>query len=177
MGGQQVMCFIKWVSLVGSCFWENRKLFLGITESSGRKHESLSVLHTGRLRIYFKPSAQTTTIFHFHCNKDNVQLSFSSTACGGKHALQLRFSAKPDSASDENPRFAPVQNMAVRVCGTNKYLQKILMRLTFQIYLKSHRTGFEPFPGSPEGRNPRSAFGYFSQRRKVTEKRPFGSFC
>ena len=40
----------------------------------------------------------THTNFHFHRNKDNVQSSFSSTACGGKHALQLRFSAKTDSA-------------------------------------------------------------------------------
>ena len=45
---------------------------------------------------------------------------------------------------------------------------------------KSTARNFEPLPGSPEGRyfaaalrRPRSAFGYFSQRRKVTEKRSF----
>ncbi len=38
--------------------------------------------------------------------------------------------------------FSPVQNMAVRVCGTNKFLQKILMHLAFQILLEIPPHGF-----------------------------------
>ena len=47
-----------------------------------------------------------TSIFLSHRNKDNVHFPILSTACGGKHALQLRFSAKPDSAFDENSPFS-----------------------------------------------------------------------
>ena len=70
----------------------------------------------------------THTNFPFPPHPYNVQLSFQTITCGVKHAPQLRFFAKPDFAFVLHFRFAPVQNMAVRICGTNKLLQKILIR-------------------------------------------------
>ena len=54
---------------------------------------------------------QLTSNSHFHRTKDNVQVLFSSTICGVKHAPQIRFSAKSDYAFDESLRLAPVQSL------------------------------------------------------------------
>ena len=84
----------------------------------------------------------THTNFPFPPHPYNVQLSFQTITCGVKHAPQLRFFAKPDFAFVLHFRFAPVQNMAVRICGTNKLLQKILIRWMFQISSEIPSHGF-----------------------------------
>ena len=74
-----------------------------------------------------------TPISHFHRNKYNVHSPFYPTTCGGKHALQLRFCTKPNSASYQKFPFRTGSKHGRAFCGTNKLLQKILMHWTFQI--------------------------------------------
>ena len=83
-------------------------------------------------------------------------------ACGVKPALQLQFSAKPDSAFDESLRLAPVQS-----------LKAILDTDHFNFYKSMPIHCFEPFPGSPEGRSPRTAFWFFLQKQKERKNVPF----
>ena len=66
-----------------------------------------------------------------------------------------------------NCPFAPVQNMAVRVCGTNRLSQKILMRSTFQILLKKPPHGFWTAPRESRGQQTSGVlFGYFFVQAK-----------
>ena len=129
----------------GRVWWEFRfwrtDSFLG-KRKVGWENKNFGFLYTSKLWFYSQRSTRFTTISHFHCTQYNVQFFFLSTACGVKPALQLRFFAKPDSASNENLPFRTVQNMAVRICGTYKISQKILMRRTFQNLPKTTPHGF-----------------------------------
>ena len=101
--------------LDGNLFLREQKVILKKQKSFVRECKSSDFLHTETFGEISKPRQTTSflhhikpwfyskfstthTNFHFHRNKDNVQSSFSSTTCGGKPALQLRFFAKPDSA-------------------------------------------------------------------------------
>ena len=117
LGGQQVMCFRKWVGLVGSCFWGDRKLLFRKTDRLGWECKNFGFLHTKtvwiNLKIFIrshhflchtkpwfctKLSTQPTPTSHFHRTQYNVQFLFLTTTCGGKPALQLWFPTKSDSA-------------------------------------------------------------------------------
>ena len=108
------MYFREWESLVGGGFFANSKLSLrkrkvlweskipvfalkNILDKSQNLHRLTSLLCKAK-PIFVPTFPQPTPTSHFHRNKDNVHFHFSLTACGGKHALQLHFFAKPDSA-------------------------------------------------------------------------------
>ena len=77
-----------------------------------------------------------TPISHFHRNKYNVHSPFYPTTCGGKHALQLRFCTKPNSASYQKFPFRTGSKHGRAYRGTNKLLQTFLIRCIFQILAK-----------------------------------------
>ena len=138
LGGQQVMCFIKWESLVefcfygqqitafqkwesmvGGCVWEERKLFL-----RARKvlYESVKI----RFSAYYAnhrvtPNFPITHVnFPFPPHQYNMHFPISSAACGGKHALQLRFPQNPILRLIKSFPFAPVQSLKA-VSDTESY--------------------------------------------------------
>ncbi len=69
---------------------------------------------------------QLTPIFLFRRNKDNVQFPFSSTVCGGKHALQLRFPQNPILRLIKSFPFRTGSKHSRAFSGTNKFLQNNL---------------------------------------------------
>ena len=143
----------------GSCFVVSREFLLWEPVSFVRKCKSSGFPQTKHL-INLKVSIsshhfdvmpsngftlifyQPTPISHFRRAKNNVQFPFLSTVCGGKHALQLQFSSKPDSASYQKFPFCTGSKRGRAYRGSNKLLQKNLMRRTFQILLKISPHGF-----------------------------------
>ena len=61
-------------------FWINHKVINSLQHFCVRPSLGFALSFTG-----------STPVFLFHYTKDNVQFFFSSTACGVKPALQLRF--------------------------------------------------------------------------------------
>ena len=68
------MCVMKWESLVGGCFWENRKLLFGKTESLGWKCKNFDFLHICKPQIYSQLSICPHQIFSFH--RTNITCNF-----------------------------------------------------------------------------------------------------
>ena len=111
-------------------------------------------------RQFFIPTATKIT-----CNSP-----FYPPTCGVKPAQQLRFLQKPDSAFDENLRFVPVQNIAVRFAALINFAKK-LNALNVSNLPKISPHGFWTAPRSPEGRNPLVYFWVtFSYKRKSNIK-------
>ena len=168
-------------------FWEQKVIFRKQVVSS-EKYENFSFLRLTTFLINFKvlnglqhfwimPSPifipnfppHPTSIFLFRRNKDNVHFPFSSTACGVKPALQLRFSVKPDSAFALQLPFSTGSKHGRALCGTNKSLQPFLMRWTFQISPIIPPHGFWT---EVAGRSPACFLVTFCTPQKVTEKSP-----
>ncbi len=87
---------------------------------------------TDLLQTFYRPT-QTSL---FHRTQYNVHFLFSSIACGVKHALQLRFCTKPNSASYQKFPFRTGSKHGRAYRGTNKLLQTFLIRCIFQILAK-----------------------------------------
>ena len=101
-GREQIPVLRKREGWVGSCFVANRKKSFRKTNSFGQNcitsnflrtkafWQSLKILPAHIALVHPKAMAlhqtvyQSTPVSPFHRNKDNVQLSFSSTVCGVK---------------------------------------------------------------------------------------------
>ncbi len=176
------MCFIKWGSLVGSCYFEqqiialrekkrlvgdffaNRKLFAGkgiVSGENAKFQVFCTETHFGGIKIFLlvrmalrypkamvlrqtfhQPtsllscqamvllhfSTQPTLISPFRRNNITCTLPFNRLLAALSPHCNFDFPQNRILRLYHSFPFAPVQNMAVRVCGTNKLLQKILMR-------------------------------------------------
>ena len=143
---QQIAVFGERESLVRSCTFTDRKFSFSKMENFQRECENSIFLHTKifwitqknigshpfrvaprrsfALNFLYNPhhfslftATKITCSFPFH-----RPLAASSTHCN------IDFSQNPILRLMKSLPFPPVQNMAVRICGTNKFLQKILMR-------------------------------------------------
>ena len=132
MGGQQVMCFREWVVLVEICFWTNRKIFSGRWIVSG-ENMKFPVPAKNESWIYSKAFTNLHQFSFSTATKIMCSFSFSLLLAVSSPYCNFDFSQNRILRSYCNCPFAPVQNMAVRICGTNKLLQKNLMHWTFQI--------------------------------------------
>ena len=143
---RKLFCSEQRVSFVktGKFYKKMQKLWFSSNKASNKSQSFISSHHfdvmpsNGFTLIFYQP----TPISHFRRAKNNVQFPFLSTVCGGKHALQLQFSSKPDSASYQKFPFCTGSKRGRAYRGSNKLLQKNLMRRTFQILLKISPHGF-----------------------------------
>ena len=176
---------IKRESSVGGGFYGNRLQLFGKERVWREKCKKFQFLHTIIFWINLKVCISS---HHFLCHakpwfcsklspeptpipipaatKITCTFPFYQLLAAASTHRNFDFPENPILRLYHNYPFAPVQSLKA-VLDTN----------CFNHYQKHAFIELWTVPGSPEGRNPRSAFGYFSQRRKVTEKRPFGSFC
>ena len=179
------MCFGKWVSLVGICFWEDIKLFLRNKKVLREKCKKFQFLHTIIFWINLKVCISS---HHFLCHakpwfcsklspeptpipipaatKITCTFPFYQLLAAASTHRNFDFPENPILRLYHNYPFAPVQSLKA-VLDTN----------CFNHYQKHAFIELWTVPGSPEGRNPWRVFGYFLHAAKSNRKNvPFFTF-
>ena len=146
------MCFRERGGLVEMHFWENRKLLFWKMDSFMREHKNSGFLHTSKPQLYSKLSICPHCFPLSATPKITCSLPFNRSLAAASTHRNFDFPENPILRLMKTNPFAPVQSLKA-VLDTN----------CFNHYQKHAFIELWTVPGSPEGRNPRSAFGYFSQ--------------
>ena len=197
------MCVMKWESLAGGCFWENRKLLFGKAESLGWKCKNFDFLHICKPQIYSQLSICPHQIFSFHrtnitCNfpfyrllaaaspstnrpkSKSGYLAIVSLKHGRLVRIRSQYSLFRRSPTRQN---LPPETFdaSERLLYSSPFapvqsLKAVSVTNHFNFYKNMPVQSFEPRSGSPEGRGPLSAFWFFLQKQKERKNVPFGNF-
>ena len=114
------MCVMKWESLVGGCFWENRKLLFGKTESLGWKCKNFDFLHICKPQIYSQLSICPHQIFSFHRTNITCNFPFYRPLAAASTHCNFDFSQSLILRFIKSCPFAPVQSLKA-VSDTESY--------------------------------------------------------
>ena len=159
------MCVMKWESLAGGCFWENRKLLFGKAESLGWKCKNSGFLHICKPQIYIKLSNHVHQFPFSNATKITCTFPFNRSLAAASTHCNFDFPQNPILRFIKSCPFAPVQS-----------LKNVLDTHCFKFYKRHACAELWTAPRESRGSRPSVCFWLLFAEAESNRKTSLGFF-